>query len=47
MAMVLRMRAPFPSAWASATAGSSMTDSELVMAEGKRMKGRLIPVNTP
>ena len=41
------MRSSFPSDWASATVGSRSTAMELVMAEGKRMKGRLIPVNTP
>ena len=33
--------------WISATAGRSMVEMELVMADGKRMQGRAIPVRTP
>ena len=47
MEITEEMRSSFPSDWASATVGSRSTAMELVMAEGKRMKGRLIPVNTP
>ncbi len=37
----------FPLASASATIGKSRTEMELVIAEGKRMRGRLMPVSTP
>ncbi len=32
---------------ASETMGSSRTEIELVMAEGNRIRGRLMPVSTP
>ena len=41
------IRVRCPDAWISATAGMSMTETELVMAEGKRMQGSAIPVRTP
>jgi len=34
-------------AWAALTAGISTVPIEVVSAEGKRMHGRAIPVNTP
>lgn len=34
-------------AWISATVGSSIVETELVMAEGKRTHGSAIPVMTP
>ena len=37
--MVWAMRDSLPSAWASATVGRRRTAIELVMAEGKRIKG--------
>ena len=36
-----------PAACASETVGSSITEIELVMAEGKSTKGSAIPVSTP
>ncbi len=36
-----------PLASASETMGRSRTEIELVMAEGNRISGRLIPVSTP
>ena len=39
MEMVREIRDWSPSAWASATVGSKSTAMELVMAEGKRIKG--------
>jgi hypothetical protein len=47
MEMVREIRDWSPSAWASATVGSKSTAMELVMAEGKRIKGIAIPVSTP
>ena len=49
--MEVRM-ARFTAAWlpfasASETMGRSRTEMELVMAEGNRMIGRLMPVSTP
>ncbi len=36
-----------PFASASETMGRSSTEMELVMAEGNRIRGRLMPVSTP
>ena len=41
------MRSRLPADWASATVGRSSTDMELVMADGKKMKGMAMPVSTP
>lgn len=43
----LRIAASLPVESASDTMGSSSTEMELVMAEGKSMSGRAIPVKTP
>ena len=42
-----KMSERFPAACFSATAGISITATELVTADGKRTHGRAIPVNTP
>ena len=45
--MILSSSFLLHSVWISAIVGISITDTELVMAEGNRMQGRAIPLSTP
>ncbi len=45
--MVAAMELRFPDACFRATSGMSITETELVIVDGKKIRGIVIPVRTP